>query len=245
MTQVGYTMTRHVLVLDNPERRYILKVRDLPDEDKPRERVLKNGPTALSVPELLAVILTTGTKKEEVLSMANRIIQEYGERSIMSQKDPNVLSSELNIPIGKATQIVAAAELGRRFYSKNDNGAPTIRTARDVFEYAQDMKSLSKEHLRGIYLNTHYKLIHDEVISIGTLDANIVHPRDVFRPALERAAAAVILVHNHPSGVVKPSGEDVRVTEQIIKAGMIIGIDVVDHVIVTRNSFMSIPAPYR
>ena len=177
--------------------------------------------------------------------MANRIIQEYGERSIMSQKDPNVLSSELNIPIGKATQIVAAAELGRRFYSKNDNGAPTIRTARDVFEYAQDMKSLSKEHLRGIYLNTHYKLIHDEVISIGTLDANIVHPRDVFRPALERAAAAVILVHNHPSGVVKPSGEDVRVTEQIIKAGMIIGIDVVDHVIVTRNSFMSIPAPYR
>jgi len=114
-----------------------------------------------------------------------------------------------------------------------------------VFDYVADMRALGKEHLRGLYLNNHYKVIHDEVISIGTLDANIVHPREVFRPALEYAASAVILVHNHPSGECTPSGADIAITEQLIKAGSLIGIELIDHIVVTKERFASIPASYR
>jgi len=106
------------------------------------------------------------------------------------------------------------------------------------------MRALSKEHLRGIYLNAHYKVIHDEVISIGTVDANIIHPREVFRPAVERSAVAVILVHNHPSGVVEPSDADVAITKQLIQAGKLLGVDLIDHVIVTKDKFLSIPVEY-
>ena len=244
MALTRYVLKEQTLVLDNPERRYILKVRDLPDEERPRERLLQSGPAALSIAELLAIILSTGTKKEEVLTMANRIMSEYGERNIMSQKNPAALSADLDIPLGKALQIVALSELGRRFFSKNENAAPTLRTAREVFEYVRDIRALPKEHLRGIYVNAHYKIIHDEVVSIGTLDSNIVHPRDVFRPALEYAAAAVIVVHNHPSGITKASVADLAVTEQLIKAGALLGIELIDHIVVTKDSFKSIPARY-
>jgi DNA repair protein RadC len=240
-----YTTIPHAMILDNPERRYILKVRDLPPEQKPRERLMKHGAETLSTADLLAVVLGTGTKKEEILSMSARIMKEYGEKSIMSQKDPAALSRDLGIPLVKALQIVACAELGRRFFGKNEAASPVIRTAREVFEYVKDMRGLSKEHLRGIYLNTHYKVIRDEVISIGTVDANLVHPREVFKPALEYSAAAVILVHNHPSGSTKPSATDLEVTEQLVSVGKLLGIDLIDHVIVAGNSFLSIPVKYQ
>ncbi|MES2014487.1 MAG: DNA repair protein RadC [Patescibacteria group bacterium] len=245
LTRTRYTVQSRDLTLDNEEKRYTLKVRDMPAENKPRERLLAEGSSNLSTQELLAIILGTGTKKEEVMAMSSRIMKEYGEKSLMSQKNPLELAENLDIPLGKALQIVACAELGRRFFSKNDHTAPTIRTPREVFEYVADMRNLPKEHLRGIYLNTHYKVIHDEVISIGTLDANIVHPRDVFRPALEHAAAAIILVHNHPSNTPTESEADVLVTEQIIKAGALLGIDLIDHIIITKESFKSVPATYR
>ena len=162
----------------------------------------------------------------------------------MSQTSPQRLSDDLDIPLGKAAQIVAAGELGRRFFERNGNGAPTIRTAREVYEYVADMRTLPKEHLRGLYLNAHYKVIHDEIVSIGTVDANIVHPREVFRPALEYSAAAVILVHNHPSGVTEPSAADLAVTEQLVAAGAQLGIALVDHVIVTKEGFASVPIRY-
>src|SRR5690606_29005623 len=113
-----------------------------------------------------------------------------------------------------------------------------------VFDYVADLRRLPKEHLRGLYLNGHYKVVRDEVISIGTVDANLVHPREVFRPALEHAAAAVILVHNHPSGVTQASRADIQVTEQLIEAGRLLGIELVDHVIVTKDAYASVPAPY-
>lgn len=245
MQNTQYKIFSHALTLDNAERRYILKIRDMPEEEKPREKLVAAGPTALSIQELMAIVLTTGTVKEEVLAMSTRIMKEYGEKGIMSQKDPTALAKDLDIPLGKATQIVACAELGRRFFAKDGLSSPTLRTAREVFEYARDIGSLSKEHLRGIYLNTHYKVIHDEVISIGTLDANIVHPRDIFRPALEYSAAAVILAHNHPSQNIEPSAADVTVTEQVIHAGALLGIDLIDHIIITKDGFKSIPAAYR
>lgn len=243
-----YVIKDNDLILDGHAnevgKKYILKVRDLPNEDKPREKLQKSDPGALSVKELLAIILNTGTKKEGVLEMVSRISKEYGEKSLSNQKDVRKLSEDLDIPLGKAAQIVAAFELGRRFYDKKENGAAVLRSARDVYEYLADMRSLPKEHLRGIYLNTHHKVIHDEVISIGTINSNIIHPREVFRPAIEHSATAIILAHNHPSGIVAPSKEDIEVTEKIVETGKIMGIDLIDHVIIGRDKFESIKINY-
>ena len=245
-TQIPYEMVLAPMILNESEikssiKRYVLRVRDLPSEEKPREKLLAAGAGALSTAELLAVVLSTGTKKEEVLTMTNRIMQEYGEKNVLLSTDPHVLATDLDIPLGKAMQIVACGELGRRYFRRSTNGAPVIRTAQDVFEYTLDMRNLPKEHLRGLYLNTHYQLVHDETISIGTIDANIVHPREVFRPALAYAAAAVILVHNHPSGNVAASDADRNITRQLIDAGALLGIDLIDHVVVTADAFTSIP----
>ena len=236
-----------VLLDDSPQgdaKKYILKIKDMPDSDKPREKLQKNGASTLSVAELVAVLLTTGTKKEDVMTMASRIVKDYGERSLSRHSDPAILAKDLDIPLAKAMQIVACAELGRRFFEKRTHGPATIRTAKDVYEYLADMRTLPKEHLRGIYLNTHHRIIHDEVISIGTINASVVHPREVFKPAIEYGAAAVILAHNHPSGIVTPSQADKDITNHIIAVGKIIGIPLVDHVIIGKNKFISIEAQY-
>jgi DNA repair protein RadC len=113
-----------------------------------------------------------------------------------------------------------------------------------VYEYTKDMHGLSKEHLRGLYLDTHNRIIHDEVLSIGTVNSSIIHAREVFKPAIEYGAAAFILVHNHPSGISTPSESDKAITEQIIQAGKVLGIALLDHVVVARDNFNSVPAEY-
>ena len=227
------------------ERQYILKFHDLPSEDKPRQKLITLGPTTLKTSELLAVILNTGSKKEDVLSMSERVIKEYGENSILSFTDPQKVSEDFGIPLIKACVIVAVGELGRRYFKKKEIGRATLRVAKDVFEYVKDMRDLPKEHFRGIYLDSHNRVIHDEIISIGTINTNLVHPREVFRSAIEYNAAAVILVHNHPSGIVTPSQSDVIITKQLIDAGKIMGINLLDHIIVTKDSFLSIEADYQ
>lgn len=236
-----YTRSPIVPIITNTALKpYKLTIRDLPLDQKPREKILRDGPHSLNIAELWAIILNLGTKKEDIMTMSHRILKEYGERSITNEKDPKKLARELDIPVGKATQIVATIELGKRLFERNPTGAKVLRTAQDVYEYTKNMWDLPKEHLRGIYLNSHYKVIHDEIISIGTIDANIIHPREVFRPALEYAAAAVVLVHNHPSGNLTPSDDDVAVTGQLIAASKLLGIDLVDHVIVSAQGFKSI-----
>lgn len=244
MNQLYYTIGHHETILDNAGKRYHLKIRDLPQDEKPREKMLKHGASALSVSELLSVVLNVGTKKEGVLEMSERIMKGYGEGGIMYERNPATLAKDFNVPLVKAVQIVATAELGRRFFQRNDFSAPVVRTAREVYEYVKDMQNLSKEHLRGLYLNAHYKVIHDEVISIGTVDANIIHPREVFKPAIERCAVALILVHNHPSGDTAASAADLEVTKQLVEAGKVLGVDLIDHVIVTKHAFASVPANY-
>lgn len=239
-----YSLKDNTLFLDGSIREYIYKIRDLPLDRKPREKLIKQGPESLSVQELLAVILNVGSKNEDVLTMSHRIIREYGEKSIIAEKNVEKLSLDLNIPIIKACQIIACGEIGRRFYEKNKLGFTVIRNAKDVYDYLIDMRSLPKEHLRGLYLNSHNRIIHDEVISIGTINTNIIHPREVFRPGIEYTSAAVVLAHNHPSGVCTPSAQDIEVTEQIIQAGKVLGINVLDHVIITKDSFVSISANY-
>lgn len=240
-----YTLTRPSYVVSESERTYVLTIHDLPLEERPRERLIAEGPAALSTTELVAILLGTGTIKEGVLERASRITREYGERMLLEERDAGRLAREVGLPIGKAVQVVAAGELGRRFFHKNTAESPVIRTARDVYEHVRDMRALPKEHLRGLYLNTRYKVIRDEMLSIGTIDANIIHPREVFRPALEYAAAAVVLVHNHPSGDTTASDADCKVTEELIQAGKLLGIELVDHVIVTEDGYASVPASYR
>jgi DNA repair protein RadC len=225
-------------------KQYTFTIKDMPTEDKPREKLTQYGPSALSTQELVAILLNSGTKKEDVLSMSSRIIKDYGVRALASQTDAAHLAKELDLPLIKAMQIVACAELGRRFFEKRTSGPQTIRTAKDVYEYLVDMRNLPKEHLRGIYLNTHHRIVHDEVISIGTINSNLVHPREVFKPAIEHGAAAVILAHNHPSGIVTPSQADIEITKHIIEVGKIIGIPVVDHVVIGKNKFISIDVEY-
>jgi DNA repair protein RadC len=245
-TTTKYKLSDTDLFLDvaPSERKYVLKFRDLPSEEKPREKMISQGPEALSTQELLAVVLSTGTQKEDVLTMSYRVLREYGEKLAIAEHSAEKLSKDLDIPIVKACQIVAVGELGRRFYSRNSSGFTVIRSAKDVYDHVRDMQNLPKEHLRGLYLNTHNQIIHDEVISIGTINSNIVHPREVFRPAVEYNAVAVVLVHNHPSDITSPSAADVEVTNQLIEAGKIMGINVLDHVIITKSSYSSIHANY-
>ncbi len=240
----AYALRDTNMYLDGSLREYVLKIRDLPLDKQPREKLIKQGPESLSIQELLAVILNVGSKSEDVMEMSNRIIREYGEKILMAETDAEKLSADLHIPLMKASVIVACGELGRRFYEKNSAGFTVIRTAKDVYEYLRDMHNLPKEHLRGLYLNSHNRIIHDEVISIGTINTNIVHPREVFRPAIEYSAAALVLAHNHPSGNAIPSSQDVAITDQLIQAGKILGINVLDHVIVTKDAFSSIKANY-
>lgn len=249
MTAFAVGKTGSYAIIDNDlltgqEREYDLRVKDLADDERPREKLLKQGARSLSVAELLAVVLTTGTRKEEVLRMSHRITSEYGEKGIAFQNDPKKLSRDLDIPETKSCQITACFELGRRFFSDAKNGHRTIRTPRQVFEYFKDMGTLPKEQLRGIYLNSHYKVIHDEVISIGSLTSNVVHPREVFRPAIICSAAAIIIAHNHPSGSIKPSDSDIAITRQLIQVGKVIGINILDHVIIAGGKYASIPANY-
>ena len=223
---------------------YPLLIRDLPPEGKPREKLLAQGPEALSSRELLSIVLQVGTVKEDVLQMSERLVRGYGENSVLAERDAVKLADEANIPLNKAMIIVALGELGRRTYDKKETGFKTIRTAQDVYEYLVDMRTLPKEYLRALFLNAHNRVIRDEVISIGTVNSNIVHPREVFRSGIESNAVAVILAHNHPSGEAIPSTEDINITHQLIQAGQILGIRVLDHVIITKDGFASVKAEY-
>lgn len=219
---------------------YVLRVRDLPNDEKPREKLRAEGADSLSLAELVAVILGVGTKKEDVLAMAQRVVKEYGDKAIAAEADAEQMANVLDIPLVKACQIVAAFELGRRFFAVQAGKAVFVRDARQAYEYLKPIGYSPKEQLRGLYLNSRYEVIHDEIISVGSLTANIVHPREVFRPALENGAVAVIIAHNHPSGNLEPTHEDIAVTNQLIAAGKLLGIDVLDHLIIAGDRFARI-----
>lgn len=234
-----YALTDTDKIIGEGETRYVLRVRDLPLEDKPREKMLAAGPGSLTHAELIAVLLGVGTRKEEVLSMAQRVIREYGERAIINEKSPARLAEALDIPLSKACQIVASFELGRRAYQSKAGKPLVVRTAEQASQYFKSMGMLQKEQLRGLYLNSRFQVIYEETISIGSLTANIVHPREVFAPALEYGAVAVIVAHNHPSGSLEPTKDDLDVTDQLVKAGRVLGVELLDHLIIANETFTS------
>ncbi len=232
-----YRISDADLLLDE----YVIRVKDLPDEDRPREKLLAAGAQSLTQAELLAVLWGVGTRREDVLTMARRTLQEYGERAVFNDAQPTALAEALDIPFTKACQLIAAFELGRRAYATRRGGQPVeIHTSAQAHQYFHDMYASSKEQLRGLYLGSRHQVVHDEIISIGSLTSNVVHPREVFQPAVEYGAVAVIIAHNHPSGSLEPSEADLEVTQQLVAAGKILGIDLLDHLIIAAKGYQSI-----
>ena len=225
---------------ESPSDQYVLRFKDLPDDERPRERLQQVGPTNLSVAELLAVVWGVGSKKEDVLAMATRTLKEYSEKAISNELNPERLSKVADIPLNKACQVVASFELGRRYHAKQFGRPVQVRNALQAYQYLRDIGSSQKEQLRGLYLNSRYQVIYDEVISVGSLTANIVHPREVFQPAIERSAIAIILAHNHPSGRLEPTSADIHVTKQLIDAGQVLGIELLDHLVITQGKYISV-----
>ncbi len=210
----------------------------MPDSSKPRERFLKHGPETLSDAELFAIILRTGTIYENVIDMSNRLIAEHGFDGLFdcSLKE---LQNIKGIGPSKAMQILAMAELGKR-YSQSKKPVKKITCAEDVFNYFNErLKDKKEEYFYILTLNTKNHITGEYLISKGVLDSAIIHPREIFKPAIKNSAFKIILVHNHPSGDPNPSQEDLDITKQIIAVGKHIDIKVLDHVIIGRDELWS------
>ena len=215
-----------------------MKIKDLPDSSKPRERFLKYGKEALSDVELLAIILRTGTIGENVIDMSNRLVKEYSLEKLFdcSLKE---LQQIKGIGPGKAMQILAISELGKR-HSCSKNPIKKISSAKDVFDYFKEkLQDEKQENFYVLILNNANNIIKDELISKGILDTAILHPREVFKPAIKNSASKIILVHNHPSGNPEPSNEDLEITKSLIESGKILDIKVLDHVIIGNDKWWS------
>lgn len=213
-----------------------ISIKDLPDIERPREKLIKYGPDKLSDQELLAIILRSGTKDENVIDLATNILKKFSK-----DKLPFISYNELNNYPGlgpaKACEIIACFELGKRFLK--DKQTRLFMKPSQVWEALKDIRESKKEHFVIFYLDTKNQEITQEIISMGTLNASLVHPREVFEPAVRNLAAQIIVAHNHPSGDYSPSDEDIKVTQKLVESGKILGIEVIDHVIVTKNEFFS------
>jgi len=205
--------------------------------------MILNGPQILRNDELLAVIMQSGNKDHPVHTLAQHVLEATGGLYGLLESTVEELVCIPGIGRAKALQIAASIELGRRVVSKPSDNKLKIRSANDAAEYVMDrMRHLKKEHFITLYLDTKHCVIGEEVSSVGSLDASIVHPREVFKPAVKRSASAILCVHNHPSGDPTPSVEDIAVTKSLCESGKILGIDVLDHIVVGDGRFVSIKA---
>jgi len=214
-------------------------IHDLPKEERPRERLVKFGEQALSAQELLQLILGRGVTGESIATTAQKLLTHFGSLQRLAEASIEELSSIKGVKLAKAAQIKAAFEIGRRLNSQTPAYKSRELTSPEaVFKLVKNkIKDYSKEHFYLISLNSRSWAIGE--VSIGTLNANLVHPREVFGEAIKAKAASVILVHNHPSGDPEPSEDDLTITKRIIEAGKIMGIDVLDHIIITKSKVFS------
>lgn len=216
-------------------------MREYRKEEKPRERFLQDGPESLSNQELFALLLRTGTKEESVLQMANRLLDAFEELRLLKEASIEELTAIKGIGEAKAIQLLAAVELGRRIHRVNNQERYVIRSPEDGAKYCmEDMRFLTQEHFVCLYLNTKNQVLHKRTIFIGSLNASIVHPREIFKEAFRRSAASIICLHNHPSGDPAPSKEDIEVTKRLVECGKIIGIDLLDHLIIGEHKYVSL-----
>ncbi|BBB89755.1 MAG TPA: DNA repair protein RadC [Methylomusa anaerophila] len=216
-----------------------LMMKELPQTERPREKMLAKGAYSLSEAELLAILLRTGMKNMPVHRLAEYLLAKY-DLSGLGSISPQELSKTLGIGLVKAVTVVAGIELGKRLSSKVPDVRPVIRSPKDAAELIMpNLRYEAKEHFIALLLSTKNQVIARSTISIGSLNASIVHPRELFREAITHSAASVILVHNHPSGDPTPSQEDIALTKKLIEAGLLLDISVLDHVIIGDGKYVS------
>jgi len=216
------------------------RIRDIPHDERPRERLIKFGPESLSNAELLAILLRTGTKDFSAINLAQNIISKNG-LDFLSNCTIEELSSIKGVGLAKAAQIKAAIELGKRLRGLRNSNKIKITSPKDVFNLiGEDMRYLKKEFLRVIFLNTKNIVIDIKDISIGSLNSSIVHPREVFSEAIRRSSSSIIICHNHPSGDPEPSMEDINITKRLFEVGKLVGIELLDHIIIGDGCYISL-----
>ncbi|ACZ42536.1 DNA repair protein RadC [Thermobaculum terrenum ATCC BAA-798] len=215
-------------------------LKETPETDRPRERLKALGPSYLSDAELLAIILRVGIKGENVIDLARRLLAQNQGITGLASIDFNSLASQRGVGEAKACQIKAALELGRRYLKEMPEQRRRITSPEDIADLLMlEMGHLEQEHLRVVQLNTKNQILAITEVYKGGLNSALIRPADVFKPAVRNNAASIILAHNHPSGDPTPSSEDVRTTESLIEAGKLLDIEVLDHIIVGRNSYTS------
>ncbi len=214
--------------------------RDLPRALRPREKLAARGVKALSNGELLALVLGTGTRSEPAARTADRLVRRHGLRGL-TQLDVQGLRRIRGVGPAAAARICAVFEIGRRAYRGSaEDERPKVGRPREAFEHVRWLARAKKEHLVGLYLDAQNGLLHRETLSIGSLNTTRTHPREILFPAITHLALGFILVHNHPSGCLDPSQEDVDFTRSVQKAGDLMGIELYDHIIVTSGGYTSL-----
>jgi len=215
-------------------------IHDLPRAERPRERLRNFGPEALSAQELLALVIGRGVSKKSVMTIAQELLSRFGNIKAISEATIEELSQIKGIGFAKAAQIKACFELGKRQELEPEMKNFDIQNPQDIVKAIQSsIKDKAKEHFKLILLNTRSKIIGVSTVSIGTLNSNLVHPREVFKEAISHSAASVVLAHNHPSGDHEPSEDDLAITKRLVESGKILGIEVIDHIVISKNGFFS------
>ncbi len=214
-----------------------MKIKDIPKVERPREKLEKYGPSKLSNSELLAILMRTGSAGLNVVEMCQKILKKFSGFGLATASFVD-LKNTFGLGPAKACEIVACFELGRRLLK--DKKYALLLSPEDVYKELKDIRDHKKEHFVIFYLNTLNQEIKRDIISVGTLNTNIVHPREVFEPAVAHLAAHIIVAHNHPSGSLEASSEDIAVTRRLVEAGTILGIEVLDHIIVSQAGFKSL-----
>ena len=216
-------------------------IKDLPRSERPRERLLHHGPGFLSTAELLAIILRTGTPEENVLRVAQRLLISFGDLGGLARASPAELTQEKGLGPAKVAQLKAALELGRRLLALSPEERPQIRSPDDAANLVMsEMSLLEQENLRLILLDTKNRVLGTPTIYQGSLNTSLIRVGELFREAIRANCASLIVLHNHPSGDPTPSPEDVAVTRQIAEAGKLLDIEVLDHLIIGQQRYVSL-----
>jgi DNA repair protein RadC len=232
---------------DKPEFDYTINkeslykpIKEWREDERPRERLLKNGPSSLSDSELLAILISTGTKNLSALDLAKLLLDRFHSLSELSSRDISELKSIKGIGEAKAITLSAAFEISRRIQASAFEENPVFRSPKDVASYfIPILRGVKQERFYIVLLNSSNRITRIKLITEGTLNASLVHPREVFRFAITETAAAIILIHNHPSGNPTPSTEDINMTKKLIEASKYIDIPILDHLIIAGDKFTS------
>lgn len=217
------------------------RLRDLPEEERPRERMVRLGPEALSHAELLAILLRTGSRRESAIHLAHRILQDCGGLRRFAERSWDELTHIPGVGPIKALELQASLELGRRVVRSRLPEAVAVARPQDAADLLmEELRHLREEHFVVLFLNTKNRVIGRQTLSIGSLNASVVHPREVFRAAIRRSSASILCAHNHPSGDPTPSPEDLQLTRRLAEAGELVGIELLDHIVIGDNRFISL-----